>query len=393
MSINTKTTKTQDSKFLVENIHPDVKKALVTHDKDGKSKGLSFSVAQSLDPNPKIIELYTNKLNDPKLKSSKNKFLKDDQINLKRKNYHRLFYKTSNCCTELDDLLYDPKSDAPPKTVIIIEQDECYINHVKTIAAVIQFCLTLLTYVLNEKMKDHQQFVLSDLKYIPGFILNVLDNGIIDVENSYFINHVTGKRIDCDEPLFNFNFKMLIEGYSSPDTKCRQLKGEFKKHRDDLVNDYLEKDEDKLSFWQFPVLTKPGARSSHTVELRPVVEFRHISTINDLLQLIYDFHFTQGIIYNFVGYNTGSVCNAEHGNSKNPAYKIGNAYYEICYLINEEGFPVVIDYEDRENFDFDEHKHKFVTESRHYGSDVECTFNGLNTTFGNGNKFDIMLKK
>ena len=388
-SISNNRTKKQkdDSKFSAENIDESLKNKLV----DAK---YSFSVAQSLDPNPEIIKFYKNKFNDPEL-DCKSRFFKDDKFNLKRGNYDRLFYKTSDFCPKLNDLIYDPKSTAPPKTIIIIEQDECYINHVKTIAGVIQFCLTALTYALNGKMKDHKQFVLSDLACVPGFYMKILDNGIIDFENSNFVNNADGLVIDRNLELFNFNFKMLVEGYSSPDIKCRQLTANQKRRRDVLINKFLlnEEDREDLTFWKFRVY-KNGKKTSHTVEFRPVVKYRHISKVVDLLQLICDFHLSQGIVYNYVGQFTGLVCNPEHGNSKNPAYLIGKeAYYEICYLIDDYGFPVEIDYEDRDEFDFDDHRHKFVTESRHYGGDVQATLNGTTATFGTGNKFDILLIK
>ena len=277
--------------------------------------------------------------------------------------------------------------------IFIIEQDECYVNHVKTIAGVIQFCLTALTYALNKNLKKQRQFVLSDLACIPGFMMSVSDNGLLDYKKSYFVNHVDGSKIDWNLELFDFKFKMLIEGYSSPNKKCRRLTEDQKKERNGLVNDYLLADDYRLNFCRWDVFNEKGSVTSHTVELRPVVQYMHIRTVRDLLKLICRFHFTQGIVYNYVGQSAGFVCNAEHGNGKNPVFKIGDGFYEICYLIKDNGFPKHLTTNVRDNFVLSEHKYKVVTESRHYGDDVRCTFNGYNATFGNGNRFDIMLIK
>ena len=55
--------------------------------------------------------------------------------------------------------------------------------------------------------------------------------------------------------------------------------------------------------------------------------------------------------------------------------------------------PLKIDDDVFYEFDPYNKEHETVTEGRRYGSDVERAFNGGTTTFGNGNKFDIMLIK
>lgn len=400
MSIDTKITKTlktQDSKFSTENLHKSLKDKLIN---------ASFSVACPLNSlsqqeinNYKInIDEYIDNFNqtykDLNPDEIKNQFLIDDLNSLKEKDYNNLFYVASKSCKFLKSLISG-------KIIEIIEQDECLINHIKTIESIIQFCLTAITYIGNrKKLKEGKLFTLSDLKIIPGFVMKLTDNGLIDVENSYFINHVTGNRIKTTRKLFDFNFKMLIEGYSSPNKQNRKLTIKQSKIRDKYINAYLldkldgpSPDSKKMKFKKFKVLTKKGTPSKHTVELRPVVQCTHVQTIGDLLNLIYTFHYNQGLVYKKVGSYQKFVRNSEHGNGKCPIFNIGNNNYEICYLINEDGSPKQLSEEERTNFKLSEHNYKIVTEARHYGDDVRCTFNGYNASFGTGNKFDILLIK
>jgi hypothetical protein len=366
-----------DSKFSIKKMDQSLQDKVVNG---------SFSVAKSSVPTKDVSELYRAKFDDVKLEDCKNSFLRDDIVNFKRGNYSRLFYETSKFYDKLDCL-------TSGKTIIIIEQDECYVNHVKTIASVIQFCLTALTYALNKNLKPREPFVLSDLTCIPGFMMSVSENGLIDCKKINFVNHVDGLPIDRNLELFDFNFKMLIEGYSSPDIKCRRLTADQKRDRDEVVNNYLLTDNDELIPCRYIVYNKNGLATSHALVLNPVVPYIHIRTVRDLLKLIYKFHVCQGLVYKYVGQSGGFVSNAEHGNGKNPVFKIGDGFYEICYLIDNHGFPEKFNYKDRDNFVLKENKCKKVTESRHYGSDVESTFNGYNATFGKGNRFDIMLVK
>lgn len=385
LATNTNTTastsadqKKTDSKFSKNDIKTQAIKDLIVT--------TSFSVGKSLNkPTKTVIKKYINKFKNLNLDDCTNQFLIDDVHDLEKEDYGELFYKTADFYGRLDCLTSN-------STIVIIEQDECYVNHVKTIAAVIQFCLTALTYALNEKMNLQQPFVLSDLTYIPGFYMKVLPNGIIDFENSHFINLVDNSIIEKEWELFNFNFKMLIEGYSSPNKDSRILTANQKNERDDLINRYLENDNENLEFKKFEVYDGDKT-TSHTVELRPVITYRHICSVGNLCEMIRDYHLTQGIIYKELGRSRKGTRNSEHGNGKCPIFSFSKKCYEICYLFNENGSPRVIDYSERNSFMLKEHKHKIVTESRHYGDDVRCTFKGYNATFGNGNQFDILLIK
>lgn len=291
------------------------------------------------------------------------------------------------------------------------EDDERSFNHPKTGVVMIQFANTCITHRHMKKKfeqrpdlydfyKRNHVFTKSFLDVVAGFYFGIDENGFADYDSSHFINVCDNTILDSDEEIFDFKFKFIIERYSSASAKERFLKEEQHNQVTNAIDNYFK------TFSSFPTaqihkalkkVKKKGekptfAPCNHTVSIQPVIEPRAIKSVNDLRRLIVDSYNNQGI--KFVREDSLLLySNCEHGNGKNPVFKIGDGFYEICYLIDNQGFPEKFNYKDRDNFVLKENKCKKVTESRHYGSDVESTFNGYNVTFGKGNRFDIMLVK
>ena len=300
------------------------------------------------------------------------------------------------------------------------EDDERSFNHPKTGVVMIQFANTCVTHHYMKKKFEQQPelldfykrnhvFTKSFLDVVAGFYFGIDENGFADYDSSHFINVCDNTILDSDEEIFDFKFKFIIERYSSASAKERFLKEEQHKQVTSAIDNYFK------TFSSFPTaqvhkalkkVEKKGEKATfkpckHTVSIQPVIDPRTIKSVNDLRRLIVDSYNNQGI--KFVRDDSLLLySNCEHGCGHPVVFEIRDVKIEnnkLIRLATSKGYKMVycLDKKTGKSLKFEKgktysnYKEIETTEGRHYGGDVEHSFNGQTMTFGKGIKFDNLF--